>query len=90
MNVLKFVLVFTSTLCLFGENTALDTATTKDVFSPAPLIQDCPDEKIINRMPSSTSSARSYYIYKGERREISEFDSVYVATFCKVQVTIAQ
>jgi len=39
----------------------------------AELIQDCPEEKIINRMPTvgepgETSTPNAYFIYKGERR----------------------
>lgn len=44
----------------------------------------CPDEKIINRMPGSQSS--SYYIKNGERREIFEYDDVWVQKYCVVPV----
>lgn len=54
------------------------------------LIKDCPQEKIINKMPSvgNSSKPNQYYIYKGERREINEFDSTWVSNNCKVPVTI--
>ena len=56
------------------------------------LIQDCPDMKIINRMPQiidennpdNGQPPREYYIYKGERKEIAEFDAVWVEENCDV------
>lgn len=56
------------------------------------LIQDCPESKIINRMPQIIDENNSdtkqlpneYYIYKGERREISEFDAKWVEENCEV------
>ncbi|WP_136668766.1 hypothetical protein [Flavobacterium sp. H122] len=53
------------------------------------LIKDCPDEKIVNKMPSAgnSSTPKEYYIYKGERREISEFDSTWVSKNCQVKTT---
>lgn len=58
------------------------------------LIKDCPEELISNQMPSvgkpNTNKASQYYIYKGFRKEISEFDSVWVSKNCKVKVTLVQ
>lgn len=56
------------------------------------LIQDCPSEKIVNKMPgtvedSENSPAREYYIYEGVRREVNEFDPTYVEQNCEVTVT---
>ncbi len=47
-------------------------------------IQDCPETKIINRMPTVGVSAKpsEYYIYKGARREITEFDQEWVKRNC--------
>jgi hypothetical protein len=53
-------------------------------------IQDCPDEQIINAMPTMDGKQRvsnQYYIYKGLRKEINEFDSTWVKKHCKVKVT---
>lgn len=54
-----------------------------------PKIKDCPEAWIENRMPRviDRNSKReptpsSYYIYKGERREISEFDAEWVKKNC--------
>jgi hypothetical protein len=49
-------------------------------------IKECPDEKIVNRMPGPGSSESSYYIVDGQRREISEYDSVWVSANCTVPV----
>ena len=46
-------------------------------------ITECPDEKIINRMPG-TSPESSYYIKNGERKEISDYDSNLVQNNCNV------
>lgn len=53
------------------------------------LIKDCPDEKIVNKMPSvgNSSSPKEYYIYKGERHELSEFDNTWVSKNCQVKTT---
>lgn len=47
-------------------------------------IQDCPDEKIINRMPrvGEKTSPSEYYIYKGERKEITDFDQEWLKKNC--------
>lgn len=56
------------------------------------LIKDCPEELINNMMPTvgknTFNKPTSYYIYKGVRREIKEFDSVWVKRNCKVKATI--
>ncbi|MFC7774148.1 hypothetical protein [Flavobacterium sp. GCM10027622] len=51
------------------------------------LIQDCPDEKIVNNMPSvgGTNEVKEYYIYKGKRKEIKDFDAKWVAQNCTVK-----
>ncbi len=49
------------------------------------LLQTCPDEKIINRMPGpGTVGESSYYIVNGERKEIAEYDAAWVAANCTV------
>ncbi|WP_437919579.1 hypothetical protein [Sphingobacterium sp. LRF_L2] len=57
------------------------------------LIRDCPDEKIINKMPTVQQpgvdkQSNSYFIYKGERRELSEFDINWLEKNCKVKESI--
>lgn len=58
-------------------------------------IKDCPEMLIDNRMPviiddSSDAPAlpNQYYIYKGERREIAEFDTAWVNRNCEVEVQV--
>ena len=54
------------------------------------LIKDCPEELISNQMPSlgKSNKATQYYIYKGERKEVKDFDSTWVNKHCKVKVTV--
>lgn len=51
----------------------------------ATKIQDCPEAKIINKMPKigDSSAPREYYIYKGERKEITDFDQKWLDKNCK-------
>lgn len=54
-------------------------------------IQDCPEALIINKMPQisydgSPAAPSQYYIYKGERHEIEEFDEEWVKKNCNVRV----
>jgi hypothetical protein len=54
------------------------------------LIQDCPEEMIINNMPMVGPGKRvdnRYYIYKGQRKEIKDFDSAWVSSHCNVKTT---
>lgn len=57
------------------------------------LIQDCPDEKIVNKMPmvqtdDKSTKSNSYYIYKGERRELTEFDEKWLKENCTIEETV--
>jgi hypothetical protein len=56
------------------------------------LIKDCPDVLIDNQMPIPGESKRTsrYYIYKGLRKEIKDFDSAWVSKHCKVKTIVAQ
>ena len=49
-------------------------------------IQDCPKEKIINKMPKvidgNSQTPNEYFIYKGQRREIKEFDTAWIEKNC--------
>lgn len=66
------------------ETTTAETSTNNN------LIKDCPEELISNQMPTTGkhNKANQYYIYKGMRKEIKEFDSVWVNKNCKVKVTV--
>lgn len=50
----------------------------------ATRLQQCPDERIDDKMPGPGGPKPSYYIFKGERREITEFDEAWVAKNCTV------
>lgn len=62
-------------------------------------LQVCPEEMIVNEMPGIDRSGEtesdiepvrsSYYILGGERREIDEFDTAYIAENCTVPVSSA-
>ncbi len=56
------------------------------------LIKDCPSEKIVNKMPTvgKDETPKEYYIYKGQRKEISDFDKEWIKKYCKVKITVAQ
>ena len=47
-------------------------------------IKSCPDELIINKMPSTDNSSTNYFIVNGERKEISDFDLSYVIENCDI------
>ncbi len=62
---------------------------------PESLLRVCPEQWIVNRMPitvvkwnvglNGTPKAREYFIYKGVRRELSEFDINWVKANCSVK-----
>ncbi|MDP9249155.1 MAG: hypothetical protein M3M85_01430, partial [bacterium] len=54
--------------------------------SVASLLSVCPEEWIQNRMPGivGDTTPKEYYIYKGVRRELSEFDVSWVKTNCSI------
>lgn len=72
-----------------------DAVTVASETTKKELIRDCPDGKIINAMPTfnvgdSTGGIPSvYYIYKGVRKELYEFDEEWVNKNCKVKTTTA-
>lgn len=54
-------------------------------------IRDCPEEKIENLFPTpidkgAKTPPRTYFIYKGQRREIDEFDLEWLKQFCTIPV----
>lgn len=53
-------------------------------LSSGELIQDCPEELIIDGMPTAvqTNHSNQYYIYKGIRKEVVEFDTAWVNKNC--------
>jgi len=59
----------------------------------APL-KVCPEEWFSNQMPSTIESntpvSKEYFIYKGVRRELSEFDVDWVKTNCSVKPQVVE
>lgn len=55
-----------------------------ELVAPAgtPLLRSCPDEKIVSRMPPGSET--SYYIQRGQRHEIAEYDGPWVLANCTV------
>lgn len=84
LNMKQYIFIFLAGLFLAG----CANLNKKD----SSLIQDCPEAKIINRMPQiideknpdASQLPREYYIYKGERKEISDFDAKWVEENCDV------
>ncbi len=59
-------------------------------FNQAKL-KSCPDELIINQIPSTVnSSIINYFIINGDRKEISDFDLKFVIENCDFNKTIAR
>lgn len=74
------------------EKLSNPTSTEEKIETTNGKIKDCPDERIMNAMPTTDGKPRvpnQYYIYKGLRKEISDFDSVWVKEHCKVKTTVA-
>jgi hypothetical protein len=69
MKILFFIITaFTLSSCCCGKNPRL------------------PRREIINKMPKvidgNSQTPNEYYIYKGERREIKEFDAAWIEKNC--------
>ncbi len=85
---MKKIIVITSLLLM----TACSSSKKISNVSNKTKICDCPEMKVVNRMPvvgdknSKDAIPRAYYIYKGERREMDEFDSKWVDENCDVPV----
>lgn len=67
----------------------------KNAANDSAKIRDCPEVMIENRMPQiidedakTPALPNKYYIYKGERREIAEFDTAWVNRHCDVEVEV--
>ncbi len=78
---IKIIIIIVAVLILGFLAYLMFVPVAKDSMTKA----DCPDEKIINRMPG-TSPQSSYYIKDGERKEISDYDESWVLANCTVPV----
>lgn len=54
----------------------------------APMIKQCPDEWIEDRMPTTEGDnfERQYLVFRGERKEIKDYDLDWIKSNCSVQV----
>jgi len=55
------------------------------------LIQDCPDEKIINKIPGPPvkgESEKVYYIYQGKKLSPKQFDQEWLEKNCEIKETV--
>ncbi|MGJ1267254.1 hypothetical protein ACR78F_04990 [Sphingobacterium spiritivorum] len=80
-------ILYLSFICLLSSCNAVKQNTSKS----KELIRDCPEEKITNKMPGPAvkgEKERSYYIYKGKRKEISDFDAAWISQNCEVKETV--
>lgn len=57
-------------------------------------LRDCPEKYFEDRMPqiidtnNPKTKVRAYFIYKGQRKELAEFDTAWVWKNCKVEKQI--
>ncbi len=76
-------------------NMVLTSSSTERAFK-VPLLKVCPEEKIENIKPAASryhytataATTTGYYILKGERREVKEFDAAWVSKNCTFPVNI--
>jgi len=72
---------------------AVSTSTPAMGSAPVPqptLLQDCPETWYDNRMPMVVEPGQprpvtQYFIYKGERHELAEFDMDWVSVNCQIE-----
>lgn len=88
MSKIYFIFLLTASVLMSGCAVQKNQPTKGEESSTtnqAGLLQVCPEEKIVNKMPQiGKSSGGEYYILDGKRREIAEFDADWVAKNCKV------
>ncbi len=81
MNKLTYLLILTATFvsCKARQN------------SQQALIQDCPEEKIVNKIPGPPvkgESERTYYIYQGKKLSPKQFDQEWLNKNCEIKETV--
>ena len=55
------------------------------------LIQDCPEEKIVNKIPGPPvkgEAEKIYYIYQGKRVSPKQFDQQWLEKNCDIKETV--
>ncbi len=77
-------------LYLFILVIAFNSCKTRQVKEQA-LIQDCPEEKIVNKIPGPPvkgESEKVYYIYQGKRISPKQFDQEWLEKNCDIKETV--
>jgi len=63
--------------------------TLKSVVKDLQKERTCPDAWIVDRMPSiSSTQPREYFVIRGQRRELSDFDVEWVVRTCALEKQI--
>ncbi|MDR2272406.1 MAG: hypothetical protein LBF27_15980 [Sphingobacterium sp.] len=80
MNKLAYLLILTAfTSCKTRQHTQ------------EALIQDCPEEKIVNKIPGPPvkgESEKIYYIYQGKKVSPKQFDQEWLEKNCEIKETV--
>ncbi|MNG64801.1 hypothetical protein D3C87_621680 [compost metagenome] len=80
MNKLAYLLILVAfTSCKTRQNTQ------------QALIQDCPEEKIVNKIPGPPvkgESEKIYYIYQGKKVSPKQFDQEWLEKNCEIKETV--
>jgi len=80
MNKLPYLLILVAfTSCKTRQNTQ------------QALIQDCPEEKIVNKIPGPPvkgESEKIYYIYQGKKVSPKQFDQEWLEKNCEIKETV--
>ncbi|WP_312748145.1 hypothetical protein [Sphingobacterium multivorum] len=77
-------------LYLFILVIAFNSCKTRQVKEQA-FIQDCPEEKIVNKIPGPPvkgESEKVYYIYQGKRISPKQFDQEWLEKNCDIKETV--
>lgn len=86
MKTTTLILAFTATVLAVSCNSTKPSVDGK--------LRECPEKYFEDRMPQiidpkkPNKTPRAYFIYKGQRRELSEFDTSWVWKNCDVEKQI--
>ncbi len=75
---------------LFIAVTAFVSCKTNQLKDQA-LIQDCPEEKIVNKIPGPPvkgETEKIYYVYQGKRISPKQFDQEWLKNNCDIKETV--
>lgn len=85
-SLVKFTVIITFLFIILGCAAIEDAKERRDGNPNPHLIRDCPEIRYIDRILNpNTNQSGAYYIYKGERRELYEFDNEWIEIYCYVK-----